>query len=175
MLKKIRKLGMVLFVIGLVGFIVPEPKVIPVKGATINDWNQDSFWFYPWGSSIVHKGIDIFGAKGTSVVASSHLLVLYSGTLKKGGEVVLGLGPKWRLHYFAHMETRSVHFGNIVAAGTTLGTLGDSGNAANKPPHLHVSIVTLLPYFWRMDDSIHGYKKAFYLNPSEYFQQAIQD
>ena len=41
--------------------------IIPVKGATINDWNSESFWHYPWGKSVVHHGIDIFAKKGTSV------------------------------------------------------------------------------------------------------------
>ncbi len=152
----------------LVGFIIPEPRLIPVSGASKNDWNKDSFWFEPWGASVTHKGIDIFGDKGTPLLASSHLLILYTGELSRGGKIILSLGPKWRLHYFAHLESTSVDIGNIVKAGTIIGSIGDTGNALGKPPHLHYSIVTLLPYLWRMDSSTQGYKKAFYLNPQDY-------
>jgi len=155
----------------LAGFFIPEPRVIPVDSATEKDWNRNTFWFYPWGSSIVHKGIDIFGKKGTPVIASTHMLIIYSGNIKKGGNVILGLGPKWRLHYFAHMESISANPGNFIMAGGEIGTLGDSGNALNKPAHLHFSLLTLLPYFWKIDNDIQGAKKAIYLNPDEYFRQ----
>lgn len=86
------------------GFLVPEPKLIPVSGATQADWHKDTFWYEPWGSSGVHKGIDIFANKGTNVLATTNLVVFYRGELSKGGKVIIALGPKWRLHYFAHLE-----------------------------------------------------------------------
>ncbi|MGH1441433.1 MAG: M23 family metallopeptidase [Cellvibrionaceae bacterium] len=166
-----RKVVAGLFLFVLFGFLVPEPRIIPVDAATEKDWNKNTFWFYPWGSSIVHKGIDIFGKKGTPVIASTHILIIYSGNIKKGGNVILGLGPKWRLHYFAHMESTSTNIGNFIMAGEKIGTLGDSGNALNKPAHLHFSLLTLFPYFWKIDNDIQGGKKAIYLNPDEYFRK----
>ncbi|MGH1485772.1 MAG: M23 family metallopeptidase [Cellvibrionaceae bacterium] len=156
-----------LIIIG--GFLLPEPRVIPVVGATKNDWNKDTFWFEPWGSSGTHKGIDIFSDNGRPVIASTHLLILYTGTFTKGGKVVVGLGPKWRIHYFAHFASLSVNGGTWANAGQILGSVGDTGNAIGKPPHLHYSLVTLLPYPWRIDGDSQGYKKAFYLDPSHYF------
>lgn len=140
-----------------------------MKGATRSDWNANTFWFEPWGSSGVHKGIDIFSDRGTDVVASTDMVLLYKGTIKKGGNIILGLGPKWRLHYFAHLELISEESGFFVTKGSTIGRLGDTGNAKGKPPHLHFSLVTLVPYPWNIDRSTQGYKKAFYLNPIEYF------
>ncbi len=32
-------------VILLIGFALPEKLVIPVQGATMKDWNHDTFWF----------------------------------------------------------------------------------------------------------------------------------
>ncbi len=164
-----RKIALFIFTLFLlIGFFVPEPKFIPVSGASKNDWNKDSFWFEPWGASITHKGIDIFGDKGTPLLASSHLLIIYTGELSRGGKIIIGLGPKWRLHYFAHLDSISVNSGNTVKAGTVIGAIGDTGNALGKPAHLHYSIVTLLPYIWKIDNSTQGYKKAFYLNPQNY-------
>ncbi|WP_428035078.1 M23 family metallopeptidase [Amphritea sp.] len=152
-----------------IGFIIPEPKIIPVAGATDADWNKDTFWYEPWGSSGVHKGIDIFAQKGTAVLASSNMLVLYRGSLSQGGNVIVGLGPKWRIHYFAHLQDIDQTAGLLLQAGHPIGSVGDSGNARGKPAHLHYSIVTLLPRPWAIDTSTQGYKKAFYLNPIRYF------
>ena len=170
-LKKIAfKVFSAIFLFVAIGFLIPEPKIIPVENATKNDWNKNSFWFYPWGRSVVHKGIDIFGNKGTSVIASTHLWIIYTGEIERGGNVVLGLGPKWRLHYFSHLNSISTQQFSLKKAGDKIGELGDSGNAKGTPPHLHFSIVTLLPYFWKIDDSIQGWKKAFYLDPGEFLE-----
>lgn len=39
------------------------------------------------------------------------------------------LGPKWRIHYYAHMDSYSVTTGTVVKTGSVIGVLGDSGNA----------------------------------------------
>ena len=39
------------------GLALPERREIPVLAATSADWNAKTFWFEPWGSSGVHKGI----------------------------------------------------------------------------------------------------------------------
>lgn len=152
-------------------FFIPEPKLIPVKGATSSDWHKDTFWFEPWGSSGVHKGIDIFGTKHTPVIAPTHMVVLFQGTLPKGGNVVLALGPKWQIHYFAHLSANQEKLPFIMKAGAKIGGVGDTGNAKGKAPHLHYSIVSLLPRPWRIDTSTQGYKKAFYINPIEYLSK----
>ncbi|MDE5674790.1 MAG: hypothetical protein K2I44_05550 [Muribaculaceae bacterium] len=41
------------------GYLIPYSFRNPVEGATRNDYNQESFWYYPWGTSITHKGVDI--------------------------------------------------------------------------------------------------------------------
>ncbi|EMP01631.1 hypothetical protein LEP1GSC171_1035 [Leptospira santarosai str. HAI1380] len=35
-----------------------------MEGANQSSYSIDSFWFYPWGKSITHKGVDIFAKKG---------------------------------------------------------------------------------------------------------------
>lgn len=158
-----------LFVISL-GFLIPESKTIPVQGATSRDWNKNTFWFEPWGSSGVHKGIDIFAKNNTPVIASTNLFVLYKGSISKGGNIVLALGPKWRLHYFAHLSSIDSSTGRFLKTGDPFAYVGDTGNAKGKQPHLHYSIVSLLPMVWQIDSSTQGYKKMFYLDPIEYLK-----
>jgi murein DD-endopeptidase MepM/ murein hydrolase activator NlpD len=75
------------------------------------------------------------------------------------------LGPKWRIHYYAHLERYSVSSGNLVKAGDVFGILGDSGNARGKQPHIHYSILSLIPIPWLITTETQGWKKMFFLNP----------
>lgn len=164
-LKVRRIIFLLLFGILLTGFIIPENFTNPVVGSTSADYNEDSFWYYPWGKSVTHKGVDIFAKKGAALTASTDGLVLYSGEIEMGGKIILLLGPKWRLHYCAHLDSLATHSLTYVSTNEHIGTVGDSGNAKGKAPHLHYSIITLFPYLWRVDFDKQGWKKAFYLNP----------
>ncbi len=80
----------------------------------------------------------------------------------------MALGPKWRVHYFAHLDSIDKDAGILLSAGSEIGAVGDSGNAKGKQPHLHYSIVSLIPRPWAIDGSTQGYKKAFFVNPILY-------
>jgi len=144
---------------------------MPVKDATASDYNSKSFWFYPWGKSVTHKGIDIFAKKGTEITAATSGIVLYSGTIRMGGNIVVILGPKWRLHYYAHLNDLNSSALAIVSKNTTIGSVGTSGNAKGKPAHLHYAIVSLIPYVWRIDSDRQGWRKMFYLNPIDFLKE----
>jgi len=164
--KRILKLGAIGFLALLAaGFLIPEEMSVPVAGATSADWNANSFWYEPWGTSGTHKGIDIFGTTGTPINAATSGLVLYSGVLAKGGNVIAVLGPKWRVHYYAHLNSRSVTLGQWVSGGEQIGELGTSGNAVGKQPHLHYSILSLIPLPWQATTDTQGWKRMFYLDP----------
>jgi len=150
-----------------VGFLLPENLDIPVKGATKVDWNPKSFWFSPWGKSGVHKGIDIFAKEGTPVTAACSGLVVSAESNKDGGNVVSVLGPKWRIHYYAHLKTLKVGGGEFVQQGTEIGTVGTTGNATGKAPHLHYAIITQIPYVWEYKTDKFGFDRMFFLNPNE--------
>ena len=159
-----------LAIILALGLLIPERGLIPVKDATLKDWNSKSFWYSPWGKSGVHKGIDVFAKHGTHVISSVSGLVLYTGNISMGGNVVAVLGPKWRIHYYAHLaaiETKTLCW---TSRGEVIGTVGDSGNAADKPPHLHYSVLSLVPYPWRISTEKQGWKKMFFINPVEHFK-----
>lgn len=144
---------------------------MPVDGATKTSYNPKSFWYYPWGKSVTHKGVDIFAKEGTNVSSSTSGLVIYCGQISMGGNVVLILGSKWRLHYYAHLKEIKTSAFSWADRNEIIGNVGMSGNAAGKPPHLHYSIVTLIPYFWRIDRDKQGWKKMFYLNPIDYLNK----
>ena len=156
----------------LIGFLLPQHMIIPVQGATTNDWDDDSFWAYPWGSSITHKGIDIFAEKGTPIVSSTYGLVIYTYEGGKGGKSAMVLGPKWRFHYYAHMNEIHTFPLKPIKKGSVLGTVGNTGNAISTPPHLHYAITTPFPYFRLKDDqAVQGWKKMFYLDPDTWLRK----
>lgn len=151
------------------GLLVPQNLKMPVQGATKSSYNPKSFWFYPWGKSVTHKGIDIFAKEGTPVFSSTVGVVMYAGRVGRGGNAVVVLGPKWRIHYYAHLQTISTRKFALIDSGVMIGKVGTTGNAKGKPPHLHYTIATVIPYPWRIDDSKQGVMKSFYLNPSDYW------
>lgn len=155
----------------VVGLLIPQKLAMPVKGAGKSSYHPASFWYYPWGKSVTHKGVDIFAKKGTEITSSVNGIVLFAGEISMGGKVVLILGPKWRLHYFAHMNEVSVSLFSLVSQKSVIGTVGDTGNAKGKPPHLHYAIASAIPYPWRIDSEPHGWLKMFYLNPIEFLEK----
>ena len=116
----------------------------------------------------MHKGIDVFAKKGTSVRSATWGIVLLATEYGKGGQFVVTLGPKWRIHYYAHLNEIKTKPFSLVTPDTEIGTVGNSGNAATTPAHLHYGIGTLIPYPWRIDDAPLGWQKMFYLNPIDY-------
>ena len=163
--KRIGRLILGVLIIWLTGMLLPQRVIMPVEGAGSADYHPQSFWYHPWGRSGTHKGVDIFAKKGTPVNAATYGLVVYTGQIGMGGNVVLVLGPKWRMHYYAHLDSIKTGSFSWLSQGENLGTVGNSGNAAGKPAHLHYTIATPIPYPWRADSSPQGWKKMFYLNP----------
>lgn len=172
MLKFFKVLLALIITVIAAGVVMPEKLVIPVKDASPADWNHQTFWYEPWGASGVHKGIDIFGKKHTPVVSATDGLVVFTGQLKNGGNVVAMLGPKWRIHYVAHLESSNVKIGQFLAIDTEIGTLGDSGNAKGKAPHVHYSIFSILPMPWLIRFEAQGWKRMFYLDPHKKLMMA---
>jgi murein DD-endopeptidase MepM/ murein hydrolase activator NlpD len=170
-LTKGKIIGLGLVTVLVIGLMIPQDLVNPVDKADHNSFNSNSFWFYPWGKSGTHKGVDIFATEGTTVKSSTEGLVIFTGQIKLGGKVVLILGPKWRLHYYAHLRDIETSLFSWTNRNEKIGTVGTTGNAKGKQPHLHYSIVSLIPYLWRIDGSKQGWKKMFYLNPIRYLKK----
>ncbi|MBO9201954.1 MULTISPECIES: M23 family metallopeptidase [Niastella] len=173
MKKRLNRTLYIILIILLIGFLIPQSYRMPVEGATFKSYSQNSYWAYPWGKSVTHKGVDIFAKKGTPIHSSTYGIVIFKGQIEMGGNVVLVLGPKWRLHYYAHLDDITTGMFSFVSKSSQIGTVGATGNAVGKPPHLHYAIKTVLPYPWRIDKSIQGWKKMFYLNPIPYLNECF--
>lgn len=171
MRKSIKIVMLGILIIAIVGFVVPQDLRMPVAGANANSYNHETFWYEGWGSSVVHKGVDIFAKRGTPIHSSTLGIVVAASEGGKGGKYVVILGPKWRLHYYAHLDEITTKPFALVSHDTVIGTVGNTGNAATTPAHLHYSIATLVPYPWRIDDAPLGWQKMFYLNPIEYLDK----
>lgn len=161
---RFKVLKIIAFILAL-GLCIPERGVIPVQNASAKDWHSQSFWYSPWGKSGVHKGVDIFAKQGTRVISSTNGVVIYAGNIEMGGNVVAILGPKWRIYYYAHLESINAKKFDWAAKGNIIGNVGSTGNAAGKPPHLHFSVLSLIPYPWRFSTETQGWKKLFFMNP----------
>ncbi|NNF63636.1 MAG: M23 family metallopeptidase, partial [Acidimicrobiia bacterium] len=97
----------------------------------------------------VHQGVDLFAAEGTPVVAVS------DGFVKR---LSYGSRPGWYAvvrhadgveSWYLHLDHDSadgepfpadLKVGDFVAAGTVIGFVGDSGNAAGTDPHVHFEL-----------------------------------
>ena len=174
-MKKMKKIlvcfCVIIIVVIITGLFIPQKFQMNVEGATKKDYNENSFWFYPWGRSITHKGVDIFAPEGTNVLSSTNGIVIKTGQISMGGNIIIILGPKWRLHYYAHLKEIKVKSFSYVKSGDIIGSVGTSGNAKGKSPHLHYSIQTLIPYPWKIDNDHQGWEKMFYLNPINYLNK----
>ena len=156
-----------------VGLVLPEDqRRIPVAGASVLRTGIPNPSGIILGDVLgVHKGIDIFAKEGTSVIAATSGLVVYSGTIDMGGNVVLILGAKWRFYYYAHLQSISAQAGQWRHSGEAIGTVGSTGNAAGKPPHLHFAISSLFPLFSQYDPGLpQAWKLLFYVNPDTYLK-----
>jgi murein DD-endopeptidase MepM/ murein hydrolase activator NlpD len=107
--------------------------VCPVQGAHAfsNDWGQ------PRSGGRTHKGTDIFAAYGTPVVAPVNGSVVDHDS-GLGGKGFWLRGVDGNSYYGAHLS----RFGAIgsVSQGQLVGYVGNSGDAAGGPAHLHFEI-----------------------------------
>ena len=93
------------------------------------------------GGARSHEGVDIFAPRGTPVVAVTAARVEAVRTTRVGGRVVwLSDEARGLSYYYAHLDEQRVRDGAWVAAGDTIGTVGNTGNAATTPPHLHFGV-----------------------------------
>jgi hypothetical protein len=117
--------------------------VRPVDGAVVSQ----QFGCSPYGmepvdrscpSGHIHTGIDLAVAAGTPVHASlDGLATVIASATGYGLHVVVDSGGGLTTLY-AHMESVTLHDGDVVAAGDVIGLAGSTGNSTG--PHLHFEV-----------------------------------
>jgi murein DD-endopeptidase MepM/ murein hydrolase activator NlpD len=88
--------------------------------------------------------------------------------LSKGGNAVLVFGPWFRQHYYAHLDNSEVGLFDFLSPGERIGTVGTTGNAKGKPPHLHYAIGRLIP---KLEGEME-WSKRFYQDPTPELKRA---
>lgn len=96
-------------------------------------------WGAPRSGGRTHKGVDMFADRGTPVVAPT------DGELEHFTDPIGGLSygltaADGTYYYGTHLDALANENATHVTAGTTIGYVGTSGNAAGTPPHLHWQI-----------------------------------
>lgn len=90
----------------------------------------------------LHRGLDIFAAFGTPIRAPTAGVVTAFSSRYPGGIAVTMRGHDSTTYYFAHLMAGAadLRVGQSVEVGTVIGYVGNTGNAAGGPPHLHLEI-----------------------------------
>lgn len=105
------------------------------------------------GQGRVHNAIDIMAPRGRPVLAAAPGTILQIFESERGGRTIYQLDPDGEtVYYYAHLDSYQpgLDAGDEVARGDTIGTVGDSGNAAPGNTHLHFAMwtVTDSTQFW---------------------------
>ena len=109
----IKKLILLFLGIMIIGLLIPQNLIMPVEGASKSDYNQNSYWHYPWGKSVTHKGVDIFAKEGTNVLSSTSGLVI--------GAAQIGLGGNYVWYWDRNGEFIITHISNLLKLQNTYG------------------------------------------------------
>lgn len=93
------------------------------------------------GGRRLHKGIDIYARRGTPVVAVADGRIVNRDHTPIGGKTLWLKSARhpWTA-YYAHLDRQLVKEGQYVRKGQVIGTVGNTGNARSRPPHLHFGI-----------------------------------
>ncbi len=123
----------------LLSMDAPTHLPVPVEGVARRSLSDT--WGAARSGGRRHEGIDIFASRNRPIRSVSEGLVEKVGWDALGGRVVVVTGPGGYHHYYAHLEKFGhLEAGDWIDSGTVVGYVGNSGNAAKTPTHLHYGI-----------------------------------
>lgn len=99
-------------------------------------------WLSPRSGGRQHQGIDIFATAGTNLFAVERGVITNMGSNSLGGIKLWLYGESGTTYYYAHLLrfAPGITEGMVVEAGDVVGFVGNTGNAATTPSHLHFEI-----------------------------------
>lgn len=89
-----------------------------------------------------HEGVDLFAARGTPVRPAAAGVVWHAGETGLGGLSVAIDGDDGLRYFYTHLDSIApgIRDGQRVSLQQVIGYVGNSGNAAGGPPHLHFAV-----------------------------------
>lgn len=123
-----------------VGPTPPAQLFMPVEGARVAEVYPS--YGDPRSGGRVHIGIDIMAERGTPVRPAAPGYVLRTTDSARGGISVTLVGDGGVRYFYTHLDAvhEALVEGQRVETDTVLGYVGDSGNAAGTPTHLHFGV-----------------------------------
>jgi len=101
--------------------------ILPVKGTVTSEFGLRN--------GRPHKGIDFAANSGDPIYAVLAGKVVYAGTQRGYGNVIILEHDKLVMTVYAHNEANLVRLGDPVKQGQPIATVGNTGNST--APHLH--------------------------------------
>ncbi len=117
-----------------------EVLLMPVEGVRLSQIADT--WGAPRTGGRAHQGQDIFAPLGTPITSATEGYVVRITDRTLGGNSVFVLGAGDRRYYYTHLDAfaEGLSVGERVGPDTVLGYVGNTGNAASTPPHLHFGV-----------------------------------
>jgi len=118
-----------------------DDMVIPILiGVELGDLTDT--WGDARSNGRSHEGIDILASRGSFIVSPTDAVVAEIGTYALGGKYVYTKTQGGERLYFAHLDdyARGLRKGKRLNRGDLIGYVGNTGNAAGGPTHLHFTI-----------------------------------
>jgi len=111
----------------------------PVAGPVLAPFAFDHAHPYAGGQ---HRGIDIGGAAGGSVVAPAAGTVTFAGSVPSSGDTVTILTGDALSVTLTHLGSVAVAKGASIGEGEAVGTVGPSGSPEQAVPYVHLGVRT---------------------------------
>ncbi len=115
--------------------IVTHPAIVKPKSKLALPLNGTVTSEFGLRNGRPHKGIDIASDKGNPIYAALKGKVVYSGTQRGYGNVIILEHDNYIMTVYAHNEANLVRLGEMVNKGQPIATVGQTGTATG--PHLH--------------------------------------